>query len=233
MKDSLWHARPSWADDSRKSRQGAATGKFMTEDHRKAFERELYRRVAQVAGELKQSRPEFSQYECKAEIFAYSKTPRGYFSHPERIVDAFLSSSALLHMTNDKIVEKLAEWFPGYRPSTSVMTRPIDASAREAIQALLDAAKLPITVQPGDTLSKLKLAIRAQRRVQIAQSVTLKVELSDEYVAINDTPYLIDANRRDPAIPVEVKGKRQYLRCDILQALLDDAGQAFLPLEEE
>ena len=136
-------------------------------------------------------------------------------------------------MTNDKVVEKLAEWFPGYRPSTSVMTRRLDTSARSAIQALFDAAELPITVQPDDTLSKLKLAIRAERRTQTAQSGTLKVELSDEYVAINDTPYPIDASRKEPAIPVEVNGKRQYLRCDILQALLDDAGQAFLPLEEE
>lgn len=136
----------------------------MSEADLKEFERELNKRIAQIVGEVKHSRPEFNSYECKAEIWAYKKTPRrGCFGHSDRLIQAFLNDEALLNMTNDKIVESIAAWCDGYRPSSGIMTRRIELSARRIIQALFDSVGLGIVVRPDDTLSKLKIAIRENR----------------------------------------------------------------------
>ena len=186
-----------------------------------AFHRELSQAVARLGRELQAAHPEFARFKFNADVRTYRKPPRDFSKHPQRIVTGFLINQQFLAMTNEQVVAQVAGWFPGYQPSQSIMTRPLHPSARKAIQAMVATAALPLTVRPSDTLSTLKKAIRAKGRAENAKAGILAIELAEGYVTINSRPYRIDPSRNDPSIRVDVGGNRRYLRCDVLQALLN------------
>lgn len=189
-------------------------------DLRKRFAADLHQKLREAARNLKDANPEYQDLLYSAELRSYRKTPRGWSKHPERIVNGLLTNQSFRRATNREIVAKVAEWFAPYQPSESIMTRRLTASARKAIQARLNEHGVNITVRPDDTLSKLKKAIRAGPREDEAKTVSGSVEITEDFVIANGKPYRIDKSRKHPAIRVTLEGKRPYLRCDHLKALL-------------
>jgi hypothetical protein len=173
---------------------------------------------------MQESNPEFRGLNFNAELHAYRRPPKGWSSHPQRVIQGFLTNRAFLSQTNGNIVATVAEWFAPYKPSDSIMYRPLHPFSRVAIQAMLDQHGKKIVVRPRDTLSTLKKAIKAGHRVDAKAPTAGTLEISEDFVVANGQPYTIDKSRQHPSIRVTVDGKRQYLRCDLLQALLEDHG---------
>ena len=169
---------------------------------------------------MKDNHPQFAGLEVKPSLRVYPKRPKGYSGHQLKVAQGFLTNTGFLAMTNNQVVDHMAGWYPGYLPSHSLMNVRLHKRSREAIQSELDKAGIAATVRPSDTLSTLKKIIRAKGRAE-TRSFAVTVELSDEWVTIDGVPIAVDQTRIHPSIRVTVNGKRQYLRCDILQGLLE------------
>lgn len=191
----------------------------------KQYAIELRRALKREAERLQSSRPEFAGLIYNAELHAFRKPPKGWSKHPVRIVSGFLTNAQFRRMTNSQVVVTVADWFSPYRPSESIMTRPLTQTSQAAIQKLFDQQGLKIKVRPTDTLSKLKKAIQAGQRPDDQDKPTSgTVEVTEDFVTANGHPLRVDKSRTHPSIRVTVDGKRQYIRCDALHALLVQRG---------
>lgn len=194
-------------------------------DVRRRYASELRKLLKSGEEALQAANPEYAGLTYNAELHAFRKPPRGWSGHPARIISGFLINPPFLAMSNSEIVAQVADWYAPYRPSESIMTRPLNQTSREAIQKLFDQHGLNIRVRSDDTLSKLKKAIQAGQRAEGGgEPAAAMVEVTDDFVSANGQPYRIDKSRRHPSIRVTVDGKRQYIRCDALQALLGNPG---------
>lgn len=181
---------------------------------------EVRQAASMRVAELHASDPRFRSFKLKAELHAYKKRPKGWSKHQERIVGGMLSVSQFRNLTNADIVRQVAEWFPGYRPSASIMYQPIFKSSREPIERLLRQYGLAIQLRPKETLSTLKKAILAGQREDEEEQLTGEVTIGEYFVVAGGRQFRIDKSRKHPAIRVAVGEKRQYVRIDHLRGLL-------------
>lgn len=165
--------------------------------------------------------PRFRNLGIKQDVLAYRKRPKGWSSVPLRVVRGFVTTKTFLAGTNAAIVRHVATWFPGHAVNVSLMTKSLTKTARSQVQAELVQAGLPITVREGDTLSTLKRAIRAGGRDDIPAAGKIEVALGNGYVVVNGQELKIEGGRGTDAVRIPVDGKRQYLRVDVLTALLN------------
>lgn len=188
-----------------------------------AYAAELTRRLhAALKRELEAAQsenPRFLGFNVKQDVFAYPKRPKGWGTMPLRVVKGFVTTRSFLNMTNPRIAEHVGTWFPGHTVNVSIMTKALPKSSWPKIQAELDQARLPITVQDGDTLSTLKRAIRAGGRNAIPSAEKIEVAIGEEYVVVNGQALKIESGRGTDTVRVTVGGKRQHLRVDVLRAL--------------
>lgn len=165
--------------------------------------------------------PRFRNLGVKQDVLAYRKRPKGWSSIPRRVVSGFVTTRSFLVGTNADIVRHVGTWFPGHPVNVSVMTKPLTKTARAQVQAELNKAGLPITVRYGDTLSTLKRAVRAGGRDNIPTAGKIEVALGNGYVVVNGQELKIEEGRGTETVRVQVNGKRQHLRVDVLIALLN------------
>ena len=187
------------------------------------FERAVKRELRLAVERLRASRPEFARYALSSTIRASRKRPKGFSSYQERLGELMVNSPSFLSKTNKQMVEHLANAFPGYQPSESLMYVSLYPKSQEKIQSIMRRNELPIQISSKDTVSSIKRALRAKGGSDNGKR-TYKpiIEITDDFVMFDNRPYLIDKTRKHPSIRVESNG-RAYLRCDQLETILQAA----------
>lgn len=181
------------------------------------------RRLRILAEQFRNEHAECAGYEIRPTVRVYRKRPRGFHGHQLRVAKGFLSQPSFLALTNAGIIERLADWYAPYKPSLSIMYVTLSAASRRDIQAELDRAGIAARLTPTDTLSSLKRIVRARGRA-VEKAVTKgSLEVGPDWVVAGGRQFAIDKSRKYPSIRVTLDGKRQYVRCDVLAALLDEA----------
>lgn len=171
----------------------------------------------QAVKDLRNTNPAFAKYQSKIELRTFRRKPKGFHRHQIDLVTNMLLNKAFACMTNAAIVDWLAEKFVGYRPSQSLMYVPLYPSSKHAIQVLLSENGFGV-LKPDATLSTIKAIIRANgRSSKPVRSHNVDVSFSEMAVCLNGKLFPIDHSRKSPSI--RVGEGRNYLRCDLLEAL--------------
>ena len=193
-------------------------------DLSKKFAAEMRAEMKAAEQKLRNENPEYRGLKLKSEVFAYRKRPRGWSGHQERVVSGMLTNKQFLNSTNAAIVEQVADWYPDYQPSTSIMYRPLYASSIAKISRLFREHGLEIVVRPSDTLSKLKRAIQAGKRDEMENALQGQITIMANYVIVNSKTFSIHKARKNPSIRIALGDRRPYVRVDYLTALLHPEG---------
>lgn len=187
------------------------------------FERAVKLELKQAVLLVRARKPEFSSFTLSSTIRAAQKRPKGFSGYQERLVDLMVSSPSFLSKTNKDMVKKLANSFPGYKPSESLMYVPLYPKSKDKIQSIMRRNELPIQVGAKDTVSSIKKALRAKGdKSKSKRTYDAVIEITDDSVTVGNRAYSIDKSRKHPSIRVESNG-RGFLRCDQLEAILQDA----------
>ena len=184
------------------------------------FERAVKLELKQAVQRVRAGRPEFACYTLSSTVRASQKRPKGFSSYQERLVELMVNSPSFLSKTNKEMVKSLANTFPGYKPSESLMYVPLYPKSKDKIQSIMRRNELPIQVSAKDTVSSIKKALRANGdKSKSKRAYDVVIAMTDDLVMVGSRVYSIDKSRKHPSIRVESNG-RSYLRCDQLEAIL-------------
>lgn len=187
-------------------------------DHRQALALALKRATKATFERYKAENPEATRLDVKADVWVFSKKPKGYSKHRYEIVKMFLDSNMYLKQTNAQITKSLSEKYAPYEIPGNVMTRDIPSQARKKIDEMLKAAGKDIDLKIYNTLSKIKGALLGK---SIAASSDRRY---DTAIAFTDTAVVI-GNRTFP-VTIHEKGyprirlTKEWLRGDVLEAMV-------------
>lgn len=176
-------------------------------------------RLAELA--YREANPQAGGLKTKSEIRVYLKRPKGFSGHPSRLVEVMLSSRIALREPNKAFVERLQARYPTYRVPIGLMSYPVPPRELERISKLLKAGGRDIDLKLNNTLSKIKLALRAKDITASTQrTYNLQLAFGNKSVVANGVNLTVshDAKGYD-RIRLGVGDKRQWLRCDVLELL--------------
>lgn len=156
----------------------------------------------------------------------YAKRPKGFSSYYHTVVVAMLASSEALRQSNALYIADLQAQYPTYVIPKGLMSRPIPAKAKAKLVQLVKASGRSIPSTSYDSLSKIKLALRGSDVQALgARSYRPSFIFGDDEVSINGKPMTIFRNAKGhPRIRVAIGKERQWLRSDVLEALLGEQG---------
>lgn len=180
------------------------------------------RDAAQMAEKAyRNQNPQAGGLKTKSEIRVYLKRPKGFSGYPSRMVYGMLNSPIALREPNKAFIERLQAQYPNYRVPIGLMSYPVPPKELERISKLLKASGRNINLKLNNTLSKIKLALRAKDTVASTQrTYNLQLAFGDKSVVANGVNLTVshDAKGYD-RIRLGVGDKRQWLRCDVLELL--------------
>lgn len=176
-------------------------------------------RLAEIA--YRAANPQAGGLKTKSEIRVYLKRPKGFSGYPSRQVEVMLNSRIALRQPNKDFVERLQAKYPTYRVPAGLMSYPVPPRELERISKLLKAGGRNIDLKANNTLSKIKLALRAKDTVSSTQrNYSLELAFGHQAVVANGVNLTVSRHSSGyDRIRLEVDGKRQWLRCDVLEML--------------
>ncbi len=191
-----------------------------------AYHQELMQKAIRDAARLaeiayREANPQAGGLKTKSEIRVYLKRPKGFSGYPSRLVAVMLNSRVALRQPNKDFVEGLQAQYPTYRVPIGLMSYPVPPMELERISKLLKAGGRNIDLKANNTLSKIKLALRAKDSVSSTQrTYKLHLAFGHQTVVVNGVNLTVSRhNSGYDRIRLEVDGKRQWLRCDVLELL--------------
>lgn len=137
------------------------------------------------AEEFQRENPEAQAFQLVPIIRAYRKTPKGFSRQPQQTVRLFLESALYLGQTNESILENLRHKWSPYPVPAGFLDKPLPPSKLKSINNLLLQFGKPLNLREYNSLSKIKLALRARFEVDESRRVyNPEIAFAESYVIV-------------------------------------------------
>jgi|GEM_PF-3054409 len=176
--------------------------------------------------ELLKENPKLADYGVKLDVYSYKKRPKGFQKFYKLIgISVATAKNALL--TQKELLAKVQPDFPDFKIPPSIWQAPLTPYQKKAVQKSINGSMPnPIKIFDCETLSDVKNKLKAELNKKAAvKSFAVKMVISSNMVTIGKKNYPITEKKASSysykAIRVDVEGKRQWVRTDVLLALLE------------
>lgn len=185
------------------------------EYHRSELEKVIRAAAKEAEADYRREHPQTGALRTKSEIIVYRKPPRGFYNHAPDMVELFLASKLARYQTNAEFVARLNERFSPYIVPANILTRTLTQGPLKKIEAALSRNGVWIDLRKHNTLSKIKLALRAKLEDPSgARSYALSIEFHLDAVVVGNTRFPVT---RHQAGYTRLRVGNQWLRSDVLE----------------
>ena len=174
--------------------------------------------------ELLKENPELADYGAKVEVHGYKKRPKG-FQKFYSLIGISLATAKNALLTQKELLARVQPSFPDFKIPPSIWQAPLTPYQKKAVQKYINGSMPnPIKIIDCETLSDVKNKLKAELNKKAAiKSLTVKIAISNDMVTIGKKSYAVEERKSSTysyrVIRVDVGGKRQWVRTDVLLAL--------------
>ncbi|ODT63103.1 MAG: hypothetical protein ABS77_05030 [Phenylobacterium sp. SCN 69-14] len=169
----------------------------------------------------REAHPEAGAISVKADLFVYAKRPKGFSHHPVIVAEWFAVNREALRETNAGTVARLRDKFAPYPVPANLLTRPLSPKALEQVGKKLAEHGKSVDLKANNTLSKIRGALQGKASTEeAAATYNVQMAFASDVVVVGGIEYPVQTDKAGyKRIRLQIGPKREWLRCDVLEAL--------------
>lgn len=188
------------------------------EHHRRGLAGAIRKALREAEAAYRAQHPEAGAVSVLSELYVYAKRPKGFSSYPADVTGWFLTSREALREPNTATVARLQAKHHPFEVPPNLLTRPLPPKAIEQVRKVLTSHGKNLDLKANDTLSKIKRALRAAESANEASSTYQAIaSFGAKMVVVNGVEYPTVTHQNGYR---RIRVGRDWLRCDVLEALL-------------
>lgn len=192
--------------------------KYQAEYHRAHLEATIRRAAREAEAAYRNKHPQAGALRTKSDIYVYRKPPKGFYRYRVEIVQTMLESRSAREEPNSAFIARMNNRFTPHVAPANFLTRPLPRIAIKQIEELLRRKGVWLDLRKHNTLSKIKLALRAKMEApSSARDYVLPISFRADAIVVGDA--MLSVYKHEAGYS-RVRVGKQWLRCDVLEELV-------------